>query len=87
MASDVSRENEDFIEQEIAAGRFRDRQEALNAGIGLLRQQRALTDRLAHSRRQLDQGEYVEFDSDSLRGLFNDLKQRVRGEVSGPHVE
>ena len=85
MASDITRENQDFIEQEIASGRFRDRAEALDAGIGLLRQQKALTNRLANSRRQLDNGECVELDSAGLHRLFDDLKDRARQHATGAH--
>lgn len=77
MATDISRENEDFIEQEIASGRYRDRAEALDAGIALLRQQKSFTDRLANSRRQLDEGECAELNSAGLRRLFDDLKDRA----------
>ena len=87
MASDISRDNEQFIEQEIAEGRFRDRAEAIDAGIGLLRQQKALVNRLANSRRQLDNGECVELDSADLRQLFNDLKDRAREQTAASHGE
>ncbi len=83
MASDISRENEDFIEQEIASGRFRDRAEALDTCIGLLRQQKALTERLANGRQQLDNGECVELDSAGLHQLFDDLKDRARQHATG----
>lgn len=87
MASDISQENEDFIEQEIARGRFRDRADALDAGIELLRQHQALTDRLAASRRQLDNGECTELDSAGLRQLFDDLKDRAQEHATGSHGE
>ena len=83
MASDISRENEEFIEQEIASGRFRDRAEVLDAGIGLLRQRKAIMDRLANSRHQLDSGQYVELDSAGLRQVFDDLKSRARQLAAG----
>lgn len=78
MANDISRENEDFIEQEISQGTFRDRNEALDTAVGLLRQQKSLTARLANSWRQLDNGECVELDSTGLRQLFDDLKTKER---------
>ena len=87
MASDISQENEEFIEQEIARGRFRDRADALDAGIELLRQHQALTDRLAASRRQLDNGQYRELDSVGLRQLFDELKHRAREHATGSQGE
>ena len=85
MATDISHENEDFIEQEIASGRYRDRAEALDPGIALLRQQKSLTDRLANSRRQLDEGDCVELNSAGLRRLFDDQKERARRQVAKSH--
>ena len=42
------------------------------------RQKQKLIDRLEESRRQLDEGEYVEFDEEGLQQFFEDLKQRAR---------
>lgn len=72
-----------FNEQEIASGRFRDRAEVLDAGIGLLRQRKAIVDRLANSRHQLDSEQYVELDSAGLRQVFDDLKSRARQLAAG----
>jgi Arc/MetJ-type ribon-helix-helix transcriptional regulator len=77
MAGDLSQETEAFIEQQIALGAFRDRNDAIEAGVELLRQRKALLDRLAESRRQLDEGEYVEFDEEGLRQFFEGLKERA----------
>jgi Arc/MetJ-type ribon-helix-helix transcriptional regulator len=78
MSSDLSRDAESFIDGEISLGVYRDRQEALEAGVKLLRQHKALLDRLDESRRQLDEGEYVEFDQEGLRLFFEGLKERAR---------
>lgn len=85
MSSAISPENERFIEQAISEGVFEDRGEALNAGIELLRARKELTTRLAESRRQLDAGEYREYDGSGLRDLFEGLKSRARQatDVSG----
>jgi len=77
MAGDLSQETEAFIEQQIALGAYRDRTDAIEAGVELLRQRKALVDRLAESRRQLDEGEYVEFDEEGLRQFFEGLKERA----------
>ena len=85
MSSAISPDNERFIEREISEGAYRDRGEAINAGIDLLRARKELKARLVESRRQLDAGEYVEFDSAGLREFFDDLKERTRArtKVSG----
>lgn len=80
MANDLPQDTEYFIQQEIATGAFQSRSDALEAGVALLRQRRALMDRLAESRRQLDEGEYVEYDEEGLRQLFEQLIARVEGQ-------
>jgi Arc/MetJ-type ribon-helix-helix transcriptional regulator len=84
MASDLSPDTESFIQQEIAIGAFTSRQDALEAGVALLKKQRALRDRLAESRRQLDEGEYFEYDQDGLRQLFEQLIARAEGQTQQP---
>ena len=76
MASNLSPDTESFIQQEIALGSFQSREDALEAGVALLKRRRELMDRLAESRRQLDEGEYFEYDDDGLRQLFESLIAR-----------
>ena len=78
MANEISPENEQFIEQQVTNGSFSSREEALDAGIDLLKQRKELTDRLAISRKQLDDGNGVELDDMGLRELFDGLKDRAR---------
>lgn len=83
MSAQLTFENEQFIQQEIAAGRYRSADEVMNAGLDLLRMEK-LRARLAESRRQLDEGEYTEYDEEGLRKRFDELKERARlraGEV------
>jgi Arc/MetJ-type ribon-helix-helix transcriptional regulator len=77
MTSELSPDTESFIQQEIALGKFQSREDAIEAGVALLKKRRALMDRLAESRRQLDEGEYVEYDEDGLRELFEQLIARA----------
>ena len=73
MTNDLSSENERFIAGEIAAGVYAGRGEALDAAIELLKRRKELLDRLSNSRRQLDSGEFVEYDEVGLAGLFEGL--------------
>jgi Arc/MetJ-type ribon-helix-helix transcriptional regulator len=75
-----SQANEAFIQQQVAVGTFRDRTDAIEAGVEMLRKRQALIDRLAESRRQLDQGEYFEFDDEGLEQLFEQLIARAEGQ-------
>ena len=79
MSGDVtlSHDSEFFIQQQIALGTYRGRADAIEAGVELLRQRKALVDRLDESRRQLDDGEYVEFDEQGLRRFFEGLRERA----------
>ncbi len=83
MSDSLSQETESFIQQQVALGTYRDRNDAIEAGVELLRQRKALLDRIDEGRRQLDEGEYVEFDEQSLRGFFEGLKDRARQQVKG----
>jgi hypothetical protein len=77
MASDLSPDTESFIQREIALGAFQSREDALEAGIAMLKRRRELMDRLAESRRQLDEGECFEYDENGLRELFEQLIARA----------
>jgi Arc/MetJ-type ribon-helix-helix transcriptional regulator len=77
MSSELSSDNETFIQQQVALGTFRDRTEAIEAGVELLRRRKWLLDRLAESQRQIRDGEYEDFDEEGLRQLFERLKERA----------
>jgi Arc/MetJ-type ribon-helix-helix transcriptional regulator len=77
MASELSSDSESFIEQQVALGIDRNRTDAIEAGVALLRTRRDLMNRLAESRRQLDEGEYVEYDDEGLRHYFEQLIARA----------
>ena len=78
MPDELSHETESFIQQQIALGIYCDRADAIEAGISLLRHRQKLLDRLRESRRQLDEGQFTEYDDDGLRQLFEELKERAR---------
>lgn len=78
ITGNLSPDIESFIQQEVSVGTYRDRNDAIEAGVEMLRQRKALLDRLDEGRRQLDAGEYVEFDREGLRQFFDGLKERAR---------
>jgi Arc/MetJ-type ribon-helix-helix transcriptional regulator len=78
MSSELSSDCESFIQQQVALGVYRNRTDAIEAGVEMLRQHKALLDRLDEGRQELDQGEYVEFDRDGLQQFFENLKARAR---------
>ena len=81
MATDLSQDNEQFIENQIATGGYSDRAELLNDAVALLKQRQLLLDKIDKGSRQLRDGEYAEYDDDSLRERFNQLKDRARKRV------
>jgi putative addiction module CopG family antidote len=85
MSSEISLSSdfESFIQEEVAIGAYRDRAEVIQAGLDLLRKQKALLVQLDEGQRQLDNDEYVEFDRDGLRHFFEGLKERARRRTAG----
>ena len=81
MSNELSPDTESFIADQIALGTFPTRSDALEAGMGLLRKRQQLLDRLAESRRQLDDGDSVVCDQEGLRQLFEQLIARAEGKV------
>jgi Arc/MetJ-type ribon-helix-helix transcriptional regulator len=78
MATDISPENERFIEQEIQAGVFRTKSDALDAAIALLRRRKELLACVDEGRRQLDAGDFRDYDEQSLASRFSELRERAR---------
>lgn len=76
MSAGLTPENERFINEQIAVGAFQDQYAAVNAGIDLLRRKKALLERLDEGRRQLDAGEFNEYDEALLAELFSRLVKR-----------
>lgn len=74
MSAGITPENERFLSEQIAAGFFSDREEALNAGVDLLKARQDLIARLARSREELDSGRYDEFDEEGLQKFFDELR-------------
>ncbi len=83
MLTNLSGDNEAFIVDAIARGAFRSRDEVIDAGVAMLRRHEQLLDYLKEGRRQLDEGEYVEFDQEGLKQFFEQLKQKARCAAKG----
>ena len=78
MSTDLSPENEQFIRVQLTTGVFASREEVLEAGIELLRKRDDLLQRVKESRRQLDSGEFTQYDDDGLAARFVDLKNNAQ---------
>jgi len=77
MSQSLSPENQAYIDGQVAGGVFASSDEAIDAGVALLRKRNELVAQLQESRRQLDEGELTEYDDESLTARFDDLKARA----------
>lgn len=73
MKAHLSPNAEAFLTHVVATGIYRDIDEALEAGVNLLRARTELQQRLRNSRAQLDRKEGVDLDDEGLSDLFRSL--------------
>ena len=75
MSSDLSPQNEQFIEDSVASGAFPNRGEALNQAVDLLKQRLALLAHIDEGTRQLEAGEGIVLRGDGeLRAFIEEIK-------------
>lgn len=74
MSTNLSPEVNQLIAQEIALGHYSSEEELLTEAVQLLSQRNALRGQIAAGSKQLDAGEYTDYDSQSLRQRFDDIK-------------
>lgn len=77
MNQPLSPENQAYIDGRVADGAFASRDEAIDASVALLRKRDELVARLRESRRQLDNGEFTEYDDESLARRFEQLRAKA----------
>lgn len=82
MNTDLSAENEQYIATVIARGDFQSRCEVLNRGIELLRRRGEFIAEIEAGSRQLQRGQYRDYDREGLRAMFDRIKVEGRGHVS-----
>ena len=74
MSTNLSSEVTQLIAQELALGRYDSEEEVLTEAVHLLSQRNALREKIAAGTRQLAEGEYTEYDPQSLRQRLDHLK-------------
>jgi hypothetical protein len=74
MSSDLSPELNRLIAQELALGHYSSENELLTEAVYLLRERNALRQQVQAGTAQLKSGEYTDYDSESLRARFDNLK-------------
>ncbi len=60
MQIEISPQNNEFIDRQVARGEFRDRRAALDAAVDLLRRRTDTLEKIDSGRQQLDAGEFNE---------------------------
>jgi len=73
MAASISPDNERFLEQAVADGRFADRGEAIDEALRLLRRRDDLIRAVNAGVDQLDAGQYTEYDEAELDQFLADI--------------
>jgi Arc/MetJ-type ribon-helix-helix transcriptional regulator len=76
MSTDLSPQYEQFIEEAVKNGLFRDRRHALEEAVRLLRRRAELLEHIDEGTRQLRTGQFQEVDEAGLRALFDDIQTR-----------
>ena len=79
MSQSLPPELQQFVEQELASGRYQTQEEVICEGLRLLRERKLheLRKEIDAGLQQLDRGEGIEIeDEQSLRAFFDDIKAR-----------
>ena len=74
----LTEDNERFVTASLAEGLYGSRDELLNDALHSLQQEREWRRHAEEGARQLQSGEYTEFDDESLAEYFEDVKRRGR---------
>ena len=74
MQVEISPQNNEFIDRQVARGEFRDRR----AAVDLLRRRTDTLEKIDNGRQQLDAGEFNEYDDETLKTRFDQIKQRAQ---------
>ena len=77
MQIEISPQNNEFIDRQVARGEFCDRRAALDAAVDLLRRRTDTLEKINNGRQQLDAGEFNEYDDETLKKRFDQIKRRA----------
>ena len=77
MQIEISPQHNKFIDRQVACGEFRDRGAALDAAVELLRRRTDTLAKIDNGRQQLDAGKFTEYDDETLKKRFDQIKHRA----------
>jgi Arc/MetJ-type ribon-helix-helix transcriptional regulator len=78
MSSNLSPENEQFLEHAVSVGMYHDRDEALDRAVELLRRRERLIRDVNQGIEQLERGEGVSFDIEKLEAAVQMRLERTQ---------
>ena len=82
MPDSIPADLNQFVQQEVATGKYQSETEVICHGLRLLREREQrreqLRDDVNRGIEQLDSGEFTEYDDDSLRERFEQIKSEGR---------
>ena len=67
----------EFLDDQVASGAFASHAEAVTAAVSLLRQQAEWLHHVDEGQRQLETGDFEEYDDTTLAQRFEELKQKA----------
>lgn len=76
MSIDISERSAEFLDDQVAAGVFPTRRDAIDEAVGLLKARTELLQILDEAQHQLDTGDYTDYDEEGLAQFFEELKAR-----------
>ncbi len=86
MTSTIPPEFTQFVEQEVASGRYRSAEELVSEGLRLIqereRRRNGLREKVKIGLDQLDRGEGTELDEESLGSFLDEIEDEVRREMA-----
>lgn len=86
MTSTIPPEFRQFVEQELASGRYRSADELVSEGLRLVRERerrrKELREKVRIGLDQLDRGEGIELDDESLGPFLDEIEAEVRREMA-----
>ncbi len=78
MSTNLTDVDQQFLDQLVADGRYQDRDQAIQAAIDCLRQAIDLDELLESRYAEVDRGEVVAYDEQSLDARFEELRARAK---------
>ncbi|MCX7424695.1 MAG: type II toxin-antitoxin system ParD family antitoxin [Planctomycetia bacterium] len=82
MSVDIPAEFQQFVQSAVESGSFHSEAEVIGEALRLLQQRQSrlglLKEQIGSAIGQLDRGEGIELDDESLAGFFDDIKTRGR---------